>query len=85
MPGIGMFVPGIVGAGFVSTDYLSVRDSTFTSTGWNNGTSYLKWYIGANTTNLGNNRGALFSGSTPSLQKVYLLENYLFLTQLILG
>ena len=62
------------GSTYVSVDYIDARDAIFSRTGWNNGTDYIRWYVGANSINSGNNRGALFISSSPSTDKVYLIE-----------
>jgi hypothetical protein len=62
------------GSSYVSTDYISVYEIEFTSSGYNDGTSYLKWYVGTGSNNIRNIRGALFTAGTPATQKVYLLE-----------
>jgi hypothetical protein len=48
------------GGGNVSLDYLSVQDMSFTPF-TTDGTAPYKWFAGANSTNLGNNKGLLFA------------------------
>lgn len=60
------------GGGTVSTDYLSVQDIAFTPAPATDGSTPYVWYLGANSTNSGNNTGGVFASGT---LKVYQITN----------
>lgn len=62
----------LTGGGTVSTNYLSVKDIVFTPGPSAFGTTPYVWYLGANSTNSGNNSGGVFTSGT---QKVYQITN----------
>jgi hypothetical protein len=59
------------GGGTVSTDYLNVQDIAFTPAPATDGTTPYVWYLGANSTNSGNNTGGLFQAGGAGALKVY--------------
>jgi len=59
------------GGGTVSTDYLNVQDIAFTPLPATDGTTPYVWYLGANSTNSGNNTGGLFQAGGAGALKVY--------------
>ena len=61
--------------GTVSTDYLSVKDIAFTPAPATDGTTPYVWYLGANSTNSGNNTGGLFQAGGTGALKVYQIAN----------
>lgn len=65
----------LTGGGTVSTDYLNVQDIAFTPAPATNGTTPYVWYLGANSTNSGNNTGGLFQAGGAGALKVYQITN----------
>ena len=66
-----------VGSTYTGADYISVRDCLFTANNWNNGSDYIRWYLGSNSVIINNTKGALLLDSNlngPSQQKVYVIE-----------
>lgn len=63
------------GGGTVSTDYLSVKDIAFTPAPATDGSTPYVWYLGANSTNSGNNTGGLFQAGGVGALKVYQITN----------
>jgi hypothetical protein len=61
-----------IGGDPVPTNFLSVRDISFTPY-VTDGTAPVLWYLGDNSTNVGNNIGAVFTGDTT--QKVFVLSS----------
>ncbi|NCX55876.1 MAG: hypothetical protein EBW87_01555, partial [Burkholderiaceae bacterium] len=59
------------GGGTVSTNYLNVQDIAFTPAVAADGTTPYVWYLGANSTNSGNNTGGLFQAGGVGALKVY--------------
>ena len=65
----------LTGGGTVSTDYLNVQDIAFTPAPATDGTTPYVWYLGANSTNSGNNTGGLFQAGGTGALKVYQIAN----------
>lgn len=65
----------LTGGGTVSVDYLSVKDISFTPAPATDGTTPYVWYLGANSTNSGNNVGGLFQAGGAGAIKVYQITN----------
>jgi hypothetical protein len=65
----------LTGGGTVSTNYLSVQDIAFTPAPATDGTTPYVWYLGANSTNSGNNTGGLFQAGGTGAIKVYQITN----------
>jgi hypothetical protein len=63
------------GGGTVSTDYLNVQDIAFTPGPAADGSTPYVWYLGANSTNSGNNIGGLFQAGGVGALKVYQITN----------
>jgi hypothetical protein len=54
------------GGGTISVDYMSIQDSTAAGTG-------ATWYAGANSTDLGNNTGWIFTAPPPNSRNFFLM------------
>ena len=65
----------LTGGGTVSVDYLNVQDIAFTPAPATDGTTPYVWYLGANSTNSGNNTGGLFQAGGTGAIKVYQITN----------
>jgi hypothetical protein len=65
----------VSGGNTVSTDYLNVKDIAFTPAPATDGTTPYVWYLGANSTNSGNNTGGLFQAGGAGALKVYQITN----------
>lgn len=63
------------GAGNPSVDYLNVQDMAFTPGPATDGSTPYRWYLGANSTNSGNNTGGLFQAGGTGAIKVYQISN----------
>jgi hypothetical protein len=54
----------------IGSDYLSVKDIQFTPAPSATGATPYKWYVGANSTNGGNNTGAAFVAAGPTVYQI---------------
>lgn len=61
--------------GSANVDYLALRDINATPAPATNGTTPYVWYVGANSTNSGNNTGMLFQAGGANAIKVYQITN----------
>lgn len=61
--------------GSANLDYLAFRDINATPAPATNGTTPYVWYVGANSTNSGNNTGMLFQAGGANAIKVYQITN----------
>lgn len=65
----------VSGGNTISTDYLNVKDIAFTPAPATDGSTPYVWYLGANSTNSGNNTGGLFQAGGVGALKVYQITN----------